>query len=420
MEGSNKLDNSEVHDNTSTDNASAVYPMTFPTTDGTRPTIQQSLTQLEGDIVDIDRKSFKCIVRIGKERPPTSVAGQGRHVSAYALLLQVVRSRFEGKYTNNLVDEAKKLLLEYCVENEELNLHFEELDRLSVEFGPRTSDYEARINIFRFDSAAQAFTKSEATKKGIKKLKADGNHTEMIELFKTMKSALESRDKIGTTSMDVRNLIKIAQEAYSPLVSCVVAKTVAVLNGMKLLALDFSQPSAEEKRKIPIGEETAIKRLSTGSESYRLESKELDFTKIAKDMAALFDYKYEKVITLNEESHIQRRDLYRVANRHVKMVYDSFDFMRELMEKSEKSAKLIMTCFAKEILESEGWKNCQDVTGDFGSAEKLRDRMLRYNEIKFEKNVCSVTEKFEVKKIYGSVVKNSRLSRGEGDDRESF
>lgn len=380
---------------------SETHKVSFPEANATHPTMTQS-------IVKVEPKTLNCTIRIGTgTRPPTSLtSGQGRHVSAYALMLLVIKNRLNGKSVKDVEKLLRELISEYIKNDENLEGFYEEIDKVVKSHGPKEEEYQKRLAVYKADVATAKFLSSAATKKAMESL-AGEDGAEVSELFKKMLAAHEERGEIAP--IDVRNMMKRAQEAYSPFVSDLIAITITIFNRTTDAVTDFTQPTKTEGEEI-IGESKAISRLQEGRRSYlNSDTGSLSDEKIAQDIAALFDYKYG-LLSKNSASDLELRSgLYRVMRRHIKMVYDAFPFVKNLLDDEDKRSA-ILKCFADQILKKEGWE--KNKHPDFKSGAALSERLLTEDKLKFDGSKCIVKYKSKVKKKHGSLAKKMSDSRG--------
>ena len=333
-------------------------------------------------------------------------------------MLLVIKNRLDGKNVKDAYDLVKELITEYIKEDESLKGFYEEIELLVKKSGLKHEEYEKRLAIYNADKATAEFLNSSSVRKTIDDISVTTEHKEMVELFKKMLEAQEKRKEIAP--IDVRNMMKRAQEAYSPFISDLIAITIIMFNRTTDAAKNFSQPQKSKNKddsddEEMVGENSAIKSLSEGK-IYQKKNGNLDGNKIAEDMAALFDYKYDLVLEEYERQHGKKGDkaglrteLCHVMRRHIKMCYDAFPFVKDLLDE-ESNRKIILELFCKEVREKDGWKNHNHE--DFTSKEKLYERLLRPGKLKFENKKCIITDKSSVKKKHGKLVDKLNDSRG--------
>jgi hypothetical protein len=381
------------------------HVVSFPSSRGVNPDISQS-------VVKFDENTLKCTVRIGKSRPPTALPKvQGRHVSAYSLMLLVIKNRLEGLDVKEALKEAKSLIKEYIEDDENLKNFFKEFDKLEEKSGIKQKHYEDRLAVYKSELATAKFL-AKTTKEALK-----GADSKILALFDEMKEAHDARKHIG--AMDVRNMIKRAQEAYSPFISDLLAITIIIFNRTTDAAKNFPQPSKLKKsddssdyEEETTGEAAARSNLEKGKEQYLQANGTLSGNRIARDIAALFDYKHDLVSeekSYKKDAEAMRASLTRAMCRHLKMAYDAFPFVKEQFDIDANRA-VILECFAGQILEKEEWKNHKHA--DFKSEKKLYERLLKPKALSFEKGKCILTHKSKVKKKHGNIVEQLSSSRG--------
>ena len=137
----------------------------------------------------------------------------------------------------------------------------------------------------------------------------------------------------------------------------------------------------------------------------------LSGTSIAQDIAALFDYKYDLVSKSYgvDKQESLREDLCHAMRRHIKMVYDAFPFVKGLLD-HEDSRKVVLQCFAAQVLKKEGWKTYKHA--DFASRDTLCTRLLEKDNLQFDGKKCVLGDKSVVKKKHGSPADKFSAARG--------
>jgi len=366
---------------------SETYQISFPNDRAVHPIVSNSL-------IEVDDK-LNCTMRIGSGRPAGGVKNdsgeyvQGRHISAYAMIMEMIKGRLEGRNPKDSVQIIKTLLKEYIEENADLKDFFEEIDKIEEKYGTKQEDYELRVATYELVSASKEF--AAIAKKDIDEIKKNNPESKTVECFERMKQA---KDKMGAfEAIDVRNMIKRAQEAYSPLVSDLITMTAIIFNRVDDNAKDFGEGSGR-------GESGAISRLLNGRSDYLDIDKNLSPRLVAIDMEHLFDYNYKLSKRYEDvEDHERRRNLYCAISRHIKMTYDTFPLVKEIIDAGGDNKKHLLTSFCQKVLLDHGWEECEN--DNFKSADSLYKRIFEYDDlsdtIKFENGKAIIGNKSKVR-----------------------
>lgn len=387
------------------------YQVGFPLDNAILPETSSFLVEPAGE-----GSELKMMVRIAKDRPATAISSkQGRHVSAYALMLEVIKERFNGAVASDIPDIVDELIAEYIdVKDKNFSVAQQEINDIKEKYLAETTSYQKRLAVYNADRATADFLSVGGLEEAMQSLDPE-QYGEVQEAFARMRRAFAKREDVA--SIDIRNAMKRAKEGYSPLVDVLLRIAIITFNRTFDAAEDFPQPTKDEV-KDAIGESVAIGRLRD-KEKYLFEEDDkeyYDLENVAKDMAALFDYKYDLIKTKydlkkGKDKKEMAQDCLNIVRRHIKMIHDAFPGIRDFLH-NEEDGKTLLECFLDEFLEKEGWNKSK--INVFKTSESLLEALVKNDNLLFDvdEKTCSMKYRSKVKKMQRGAVAKFNKSIG--------
>jgi hypothetical protein len=351
-----------------------------------------------GQTIDFDLREgtqeneVRCVLVFGKDRAPTIVKGaQGRHVSSSALFIEAIKSRTDGLDIEEAIDEVVNLVSEYGEESSKGMIQFKKFveQRKDKLISEKVLSKQDREKLYKLET-------EEIKKLSVSiDLARKASQTQLLQELEAIKQSMEERHGI-LSPIENRNKIKKCDLwAYQGCLIDVIKAAIVTLNMMENSAFE----GLTQKTRSELASEGGV----TGAivKKYRSEDigVTIDTSKIAQDMAKLFDYPVDDII---EKSRAEKKDksviiedFYQAARRHEKLFYDSFKCIRDL---PEKNILAIRQAFFSQILRT-GWEKKLPKLGDKVTAKQ---RFSRYSSgldapclliAKFDVNSSSLLEK---------------------------
>jgi hypothetical protein len=338
-------------------------------------------------------------IRFGGGRPPTALSNQGRHVQAYSLRELVFVRRLEGRRVEEAPRLVSELLLEYMHNGPELQKYLNQLQEIEKESGPKSEDYQKRVDISDALKKMESFINNPKLAALMKREEASDP-----DLIADYNETFNAMERAGINRAQIRGAMKIQQYATSPLLFQVCSIGMIVLNRDIGGALDFAQPTSKEKKAATargeIGEATAIANLQK-PKFYT------DIQNVGHSVAALFDFKCDLITkkrlsddeTLSPaDTQEMRREFVTATCRLVKMSNDAFPDFAELL-KTQKQETLMAV--ADEVIKKEGWEG--HITPN-----KLVTEMNK--ELEIANGKCQIKNKPDIKPEHGSTLNRLQKS----------
>ncbi len=352
-----------------------------------------------GQTIDFDLREgtqeneVRCVLVFGKDRAPTIVKGaQGRHVSSSALFIEAIKSRTDGLDIEEAIDEVVSLVSEYGEESSEGMIQFKKFveQRKDKLISEKVLSKQDREKLYKLETEE------------IKKLSASidlarkASQTQLLQELEAIKESIEERHRI-LSPIENRNKIKKCDLwAYQGCLIDVIKAAIVTLNMMENSAFEgLTQKTRQELAREGGVTTGVVGRYRSGNIGVTI-----DTSKIAQDMAKLFDYPVNDII---EKSRAEKKDksviiedFYQAARRHEKLFYDSFKCIRDLEENDIIKAR---EDFFTEILNM-GWRDELKKLGDKtrNKTKKYSSGLVRKEEslvllVKFNVNSSSLLEK---------------------------
>ncbi len=311
-----------------------------------------------GQTIDFDLREgtqeneVRCVLVFGKDRAPTIVKrAQGRHVSSSALFIEAIKSRTDGLDIEEAIDEVVKLVLEYGQDGSQGIVQFNQFveqrkKKLKSEGILTQKDREAVYNYEKEQTKhLQALINS------VSQMSQPG----LLQDLQEIKKLLEAKQEI-LSPLESRNKIKKCDLwAHQGYLIDVIKAGVVVLNMMENSAFEGLTQKTRGELASEGGVTGAIVKKYRGGNI----GATIDTSKIAQDMAKLFDYPTDDIIKKSRDKKKDNsaiiEDFYQVVRRHEKLFYDSFKCIRDLPEedilgiREEFFSQILRTKWGKEL-----------------------------------------------------------------------
>ncbi|MDF2939549.1 MAG: hypothetical protein K0R66_191 [Gammaproteobacteria bacterium] len=329
-------------------------------------------------------------IRIPKERPPTQHENQGRHVSAYSLMVEAVLSRVTGRSPDEIVSLIYEMLKEYISNNEALKKYSQTVEDAKKLHEPNIFAVDERIKIDRALRASLRFFKSDAVTNVFSEVSGDtAERRRAKNCYKQDKEAVLAIEEKDLNY--IRNLLKRSGELapYTEIINVAITNAIKLFNKMDQVSFSPKATKAPKDEGPAVNRALNILRnqeILPAGEAYTDDS----IFKIGEAIADLFDYPSPEIIMdgMSNDDIANSLSLCRnVIRRHIKFIYDAFPKIRTFYMDKEKLKKLLTPLLIK-VRENFGWqvvessvKSLEPKQISFASDDKLFNLLIEYMEI---------------------------------------
>jgi hypothetical protein len=347
---------------------------------------------------------FRCVLNFGKERPPTIVPkSQGRHVSSYALFIETIQSRLEGKDIEEAIDMVEEIILEYIDESAKCVEQFKEYTqnrKLALKLTGIISK-EDRKEIYQIEETKipdEIAALKNNLETGLRHLDQNPHVKQHIEeALKRLLSIVELRNQKDEIlpPLEMRNKVKRADLwKYQQCLVDTIKAGMVVLNRMDGVAFT----GIEKKTPVELGSEGQGASVAMAS-LRKIDPGHASTENIVSQMIKLFDYPLEDIKTKARGDQKSDQDVvgefYQVLRRHEKFCYDSFSGFRNLGETDRSQIRIR---FLTEILKQEGGEWEKFLDNNDKSNKNLTSKLKRYKSgIELRSGSFKLKEKFQAK-----------------------
>ena len=294
------------------------------------------LSQTLGFGINRQNGKVEFEVEFGTQRPG---GVQDRHISAYMLMLEVFKSRLTGMEVENAIEAIPEIVKEYIEDSpgmrQFLDYARQQQDLLAMQ-GVLTK--EERKQVYEIECATLGYLQTYAHSLEERLKDENSKPIRNSDLVEFLEKSLKDHQDILTqekekweiiSPMDARNKYKEADLwKYQECFANTLKAAVVTMNKMEMVSF--------------AGQETASDRGTQGQAikeaAARLRDRDvwdveiMNRRKVAEDIVTLFDYPRQEIDSDKSSPEIVTK----LFNRHVKLVYDSFEGFRNLDESNLK------------------------------------------------------------------------------------
>jgi|GEM_PF-3187253 len=377
-------------------NSSATYKVARAVVAPSRPNPIMELIELKEDntgtlFIHIDSKA----------RPPTHLKkGQGRHISAYVLMLEAVLARIELQSPEDIAKLIDDMLMEYIYEDTEAVEAYRTTVKDIIGLKePEIFTKEKRDQLDKALQAALTFFKADAVKEVFEPL----TKRPRIEISSTEGHALSAYEKykenvLAITEEDillVKNLLKQSGQLahYSSIISVVMSNALKLLSKMDEVAFKAKKTKAPKNESSLIIK--ALKILREMPRKGHFSDREL--RKMGKAMADFFDYpaaECEELIEKNKKAAAHR--CIKLIRRHIKFTYDAYPKISAAFINLKSRKKLCDPLMTK-VRVYFGWEKAMASTTIFKDNISTFNSVNRQLKISAKSCLIAPSEKFKAK-----------------------
>ena len=365
------------------------------------PTLTMEFIQVE------DLNTGVLTLRPHPGRPPTQLKNdqdkyiQGRHISAYSLMVEAVLTRITGSEPKNALPLLSKMLCEY-IANEDILAKYNSRINLVKKFRSKMIfDVDQRIDVTKALFEAQRFFTDKHLATFFNELPdKTALQRRAKNYYDHSKEALSALSEDNTIIKQIRDSLKRTGELthYSEMINIAVSYAIKILNKLDDISFKACKTKAAKDEGPTISK--AIDALKT---TPMLPADKIYTEKAAKEVgsliAALFDYPLVEAIDLDDDTTDDEKEetaslCRNLLRRHIKLVFDAFLNLRPAFNRPTELKKLLTPLLEKVRIEFEWIKLGK--TEFFNSNESLFKSLLMTETgeilLTFTDSSCSLDE----------------------------
>lgn len=337
------------------------------------------------------------MIRPSAKRPPTILDNQGRHISAYALLVQALLRRIEGKEIKACVPAILAFLKEYISNEVALNKYEQFVEEISSQEEIYKKSDRRNIDMHLHLSNSLLDPKFYPS---LEQLPADDPLRVQIEKYKKELTPVSVTDR-----KKARDLLKESGELkqLGKILNTAIAFALRLLNKMSDVAFKGSVTTAAES------EGSVISGAMTVLDGFDGTMSQKNIKTCGKAIANLFDYPAAEVDEPDKQGSLCRN----IIRRHIKLVFDAFPKLRPVFL-DEVQKKILLLPLMEKVRSEFGWGEVftKSPAGDPDSAFKktseLPEIIMRY--LKIDQQHCLFSD--DSRKFNASLPKSTYTKSG--------
>lgn len=316
------------------------------------------LSQTLGFGINRQNGKVEFEVEFGTQRPG---GVQDRHISAYMLMLEVFKSRLTGMEVENAIEAIPEIVKEYIEDSpgmrQFLDYARQQQDLLAMQ-GVLTK--EERKQVYEIECATLGYLQTYAHSLEERLKDENSKPIRNSDLVEFLEKSLKDHQDILTqekekweiiSPMDARNKYKEADLwKYQECFANTLKAAVVTMNKMEMVSFAGQETASDRGTQGQAIKEAAARLRDRSS----WEGEFVDLEQNTTDIITLFDYPKPEIDILPKD-RIDRTALHvvnKLFNRHMKLIYDSFDGLRRL--DTETLTKVMSDSFDS-FKEGQGW-----------------------------------------------------------------
>lgn len=310
----------------------------------------------------------KCIVKFDRTRPQTTEKAQNNHKLSYAMLVDVMVGRLDGREVEDAIDLMQELVSEYVAQGDALNKYKDLVKLKKSELGNVLSK-DDRKRIYRIDkdeapsNAQEALRNSQETRRLIEDSTAIDQETKnaiiaSLDLSQQANERLlmgiEERNSIATP-LEIRNEVKkSAAISHKEALRDVLKGGITVLSKIEALTfVEIDRGYSKEQKRTNMSSQGGI--IADRLSALRGEkNKDYEIEEVATLIVETFDYPADDIVKnalkagkesdLHEDeviSHIKEEFFKNVALLE-KASYDAYEMVRDFSDTQRERFKALI------------------------------------------------------------------------------
>jgi hypothetical protein len=348
-----------------------------------KPHPEQSLVSIKENSVGV------LLIKVTSgDRPPTEYKVQGRHISAYNLIVEVVYATTEGRGIMEGIRVLSNMLASYISTEEVLEKHQQKIQEAINKAQPYLFESKQRKDIERAISSSLRFFKNDATKRAIEHLdRSDPANRQAQDCYRQ-----DSEGVMAIKDIDpalIRDKLK-SSDLLGPLsgvVSLAIRSTLKIMNKMKCVT--FIERATRDPGKDEAAAVHYLRSVPSLEDGEEYEAG--TYEDIGQSICDLFDYPVREFIrntaTLSQKNKDAASICRKVMRKHIKLIHDAFPKLRPALQNPVERKKILMP-FIKYVRGDLGWGNVNEESGSFVGDVTLYETIDKY--ITFSHGACQL------------------------------